>query len=419
MLPEATPRAPSSRNSKRYRLALYLLTLAGIIFRSEIAVLLATHTAYFFLRGRISIKRDIIPAGVAGLLIGLLITVPIDSFFWQEFALWPEWSAFKYNVLSGQASTWGTSPWHYYFTNAIPRILLNPLILLLCIPFSRVYIQTRQASSHLLVPSLAYAAIYSLQPHKEWRFIIYIVPSLTGAAAIGASYIWTHRARSFVLRILSLAIPLSILASLFTSTLILLPASAANYPGAHALNALHSRAHGSKSIISTHLDNLACQTGVTRFLEIPRPKSLLGEPVGPMPVLDPGVSLWVYDKTEDEVLKQNPAFWRRFDYIVVEVEDGNERVGQVISHNDRFPSYFSWEVVELVDGFAGLVLLRPTDPDEGRRLGRPEREALGKIIGEGGVRLWDWGVEVARRYVTGGWWLEVWTVPKIMILKGV
>lgn len=415
MLPEATPRAPSSRNSKRYRLALYLLTVAGIIFRSEIAVLLATHTAYFFLRGRISIKRDIIPAGMAGLLIGLFLTVSIDSFFWQQFPLWPEWSAFKYNVLSGQASTWGTSPWHYYFTNAIPRILLNPLALLVCIPFSRVYIPTRQASSHLLVPSLAYAAIYSLQPHKEWRFIIYIVPSLTGAAAIGASYIWTHRTRSFILRILSLIIPLSVLASFFISTLILLPASAANYPGAHALNALHSRAHDSKSILSTHLDNLACQTGVTRFLEIPRPKSLIGEPDGPVPALQSYRSLWIYDKTEDEELKQNPSFWNRFDYIIVEV-DGGEEQGQIISDNNRFPSSSSWEVMEVVDGFGGMVLLRPGGEE---RVGKPEREVLGKIIGEGGVRWWNWGVDVARRYVTGGWWLEVWKEPKVMVLKRV
>lgn len=414
MLPEATPRAPSSRNSKRYRLALYLLTVAGIVFRSEIAVLLATHTVYFFLRGRISITRDIIPAGVAGLLIGLFLTVSIDSFFWQQSPLWPEWEAFKFNVLSGQASTWGTDPWHVYFTNAIPRILLNPLALLVCIPFSRVYIPTRQASTHLLVPSLAYVAIYSLQPHKEWRFIIYIVPSLTGAAALGASYIWTHRTRSFVLRILSLIIPLSVLASFFISTFILLPASAANYPGAHALNALHSHAHGSKSILSTHMDNLACQTGVTRFLEMPRP-SILKEPDGSIPALQPGVSLWIYDKSEDEELRQKPPFFNQFDYIIVEV-DGGEQKGQIISDNNRFPSSSSWEVVDVVDGFGGLVLLKPGG---GERVGKPEREALGKIIGEVGVKWWDWGVGIARRYVTGGWWLEVWKVPKIMVLKQV
>ncbi|KAK2768568.1 dolichyl-P-Man:Man(7)GlcNAc(2)-PP-dolichol alpha-1,6-mannosyltransferase [Arachnomyces sp. PD_36] len=416
MLPEATPRSPSSRNSKRYRLALYLLTVAGIIFRSEIAVLLATHTIYFLARGRISITRDIIPAGVAGLLIGLLLTISIDSFFWQQFPLWPEWDAFKFNVLSGQASSWGTEPWHFYFTNAIPRIILNPLSLLLCIPFSRAHLPTRPSSSHLLIPSLAYAAIYSIQPHKEWRFIIYIIPSLTGAAALGASYIWTHRSRSLILRLLSLALPLSALASLLISTLILLPASAANYPGAHALNALHAHAHGSKSILSTHIDNLACQTGVTRFLEMPAPKTLLGEPVGDIAAIQPGVSLWVYDKTEDEDVKRTSAFWNRFDYIIAEV-DGGEQVGQILRNSGRFPtSYSSWEVVDIVNGFGGLVVLRP---DGEERVGKPEREALRKIIGERGVRLWDWGVGVARRYVTRGWWVEVWTVPKVMILKKV
>ncbi|KAJ1715606.1 hypothetical protein AFGD_002906 [Aspergillus flavus] len=392
LLQDHSQSATSKTYRNRCRLSLCLLTIAGIIFRSELAIFLATNTIFLFLTGRIGIQREIIPAGLLGLLLGLGTTVLVDSFFWQKYPLWPELEAFIFNVIHGQSSAWGTHPWHFYFTNAIPRLLLNPLVYLVGLPFALFQPSTRSAAAYLLIPSLTFIAIYSLQPHKEWRFIIYTIPPLTAASALGASYIWTHRTKSLLYRLLSLAMILSTLASLLCSTFILLPASSANYPGAHALNSLHNHAHSTKPTISVHLGNLACQTGVTRFLEMPSP------PENSTPT-------WTYDKTENETLKSTSSFWSQFDYLLIEPGEEEVKV-RSLSGPDR------WEDVDVVEGFAGLRIVRPGE----EAVGPVEERVLTKFVGEDGARLWRTGREFARRAVTRGWWVEVRMDPKIKIL---
>ncbi|EAS35263.2 alpha-1,6-mannosyltransferase subunit [Coccidioides immitis RS] len=405
LLPD-TDATPGS-SSRRYRLCLYLLTVAGIVFRSEIALLLSTITIYHWLQGNISIRYEIIPAGLSGALIALLVSIPIDSFFWQKFPLWPELSAFLYNVVSGKASDWGVHPWHFYFTSAIPRLLLNPLTYLISIPLSCIVPARQRAALSLLTPSLAYIALYSLQPHKEWRFIIYTIPPLTTAAALGASYIWTHRTKSLLYRFGSISLILSTLAAFSISTFILLPVSMANYPGALALNKLHDQAHGSKPVIAVHLDTLACQTGVTHFLEKPPPKSPLlvlpGSPDGNAPTLRSGATRWKYDKTEDESVKGSAIFWDRLDYALV------EDPGQIKGRG-------KWVVLEEVKGFGGIRLLKP---GQGERLGRVEMVILKKVFGDAGVSVWEWIQRNARGHLTRGWWAEIKMVPKIKIMKQV
>ena len=378
---------------KKCRISLALLTIAGIIFRSELAIFIATHTTFLFLTGRATLRRDIIRAGLIGVIIGLTATVVVDSFFWQSFPLWPELAAFKFNVLFGQASAWGTHPWHFYFTNALPRLLLNPLTYLLGIPISLLQSSTRISATSIFLPSLAFVAIYSIQPHKEWRFIIYTIPSLTAASALGASYIWIRRAKSIIYRLLSTALVLSTLASFALSALVLLPASAANYPGAHALRILQRI--DSTPDLNIYMGNLACQTGVTRFLEQP-PNTNTNMPF----------QSWIYDKTEDEGLKAaGPSFWSRFDYVLVEPGEEEDQVRAGIE--DR-----AWEVVRVVDGFAGVKVIRPGEGAEGV----VEKSVLSWVVGERADGVWDWVSEIARSF-TRGWWAEVRMEPRVKILR--
>ena len=95
--------------AKNYRLSLYLLTLAGVIFRSELAILVGTVSVYLLLTQKAPLFGVVIPAGIAGAVIGLLATVSLDSFFWQSFPLWPEWIAFYYNTIQGHSADWGGS----------------------------------------------------------------------------------------------------------------------------------------------------------------------------------------------------------------------------------------------------------------------------------------------------------------------
>ncbi|RAL01083.1 dolichyl-P-Man:Man(7)GlcNAc(2)-PP-dolichol alpha-1,6-mannosyltransferase [Aspergillus ibericus CBS 121593] len=405
ILPE--PVSPKTYK-KRSRLSLYLLTIAGIIFRSELAIFLATNTIFLFATRRISIQREIIPAGILGLLVGLTSTVLVDSFFWQQFPLWPELAAFKFNVISGQASAWGTHPWHFYFTNAVPRLLLNPLTYTVGIPLALFQPSTRSLATYTLLPSLLFLAIYSAQPHKEWRFIVYTIPPLTAASALGASYIWTHRTKSLLYRLLSLLLLASTLASFLLSTFILLPASSANYPGAHALNALHTYAYANTetnppSSISVYLDNLACQTGVTRFLQHPSSSPSNPNNTNSNPI-------WHYDKTETETTKSHPSFWFQFDYVLIEPGEETEKLFAASASGAK-----QWEVVDTVDGFAGLRIIRPGD----EAVGKVEERVVGMVFGNEGARGWELGRELARRVVTRGWWVEVRMEPKIRVLRRV
>lgn len=373
----------------RHRISLLLITVAGIIFRSELAVFLAMNTFFLLATNRARIITDIIPAGIVGLIVGLSTTVLIDSYFWQQFPLWPEFSAFKFNVLSGQSSEWGTSPWYFYFVDALPRLLMNPLMWLVGIPASLWASATRRASLSLLVPSLAFMALYSVLPHKEWRFIIYVVPALTASAAQGAAYIWTRRAKSLIYQLLALALGLSTLASFLVSTLVYLPASAANYPGAHALQSVHRLADGTQSHIVLHMGNLACQTGVTRFLQLDSDDSVTA-------------TSWAYDKTENETVKATPEFWSFIDYALV------EDVSEIPDYTER------WQTVDTINSFAGFRILRAGDNAHGEI----EANIIRAVAGDAGVALFERVRDgLVRRFVTRGFWVEFRMEPRIRVVK--
>lgn len=362
----------TERNAKRRKLALYLLTVAGVMFRSEIAILLAAETAYFLLLGHISLTKEVIPAGIAGVVVGLAATVCIDSFFWQQFPLWPEWVGFYYNTVLGRSSEWGTSPFYFYFLNAVPRLLLNPLTYLVCIP-NALYIRT---SRDILIPQAAFIAIYSFLPHKEWRFIIYTIPAFTAVAAGGAGWIWTRRAKTAMYRLGSVVLVMSTLAS-FGLSVGLLYISSLNYPGGEALQRLHELV--GKDLYKPqwiYMDNLACQTGVSRFQQ--------HHPV------------WSYDKTEDETLLLDPIFWQDFDYVLAEKPE------RIIG---------SWQIMETITGFAG-VTLRPSADDD--ILPMPA------VLGTSGQRLHDVYQDLAlfaREKFTKGYWPSIKMEPRIYILR--
>lgn len=365
----------TQRSAKRRRLALYLLTVAGIIFRSEIAILLAAETGYLLFQQRISLTKEIIPAGLAGAIIGLATTVLVDSFFWQQFPLWPEWVGFYYNTILGKSSEWGTSPFHFYFLNALPRLLLNPATYLFCIPSA---LNAGPTSRDILIPQIAFIAIYSLLPHKEWRFILYTIPAFTAVAAGGAGWIWTRRGKTAMYRLYSITLVLSTLAS-FAVSLGLLYISSLNYPGGEALQRLHDIVWQAKDVrapVRVYMDNLACQTGVTRFQEV--------QPY------------WHYDKTEDEQTLLDPMFWQQFDYAL------SENPARIIG---------AWRPLSVVEGFAGISL-KPADDDD--------ILPVPTILGNTGRSLqkvyYDFAL-IARQRFTKGYWPAIKMKPKIWILE--
>lgn len=71
------------------------------------------------------------------------------------------------------------SPWHYYFTSSLPR-LLN-----LALPFSIFAMLIDRRARRIGFPALAFIGVLSCLPHKEWRFFVYAIPALNICAAAG------------------------------------------------------------------------------------------------------------------------------------------------------------------------------------------------------------------------------------------
>ncbi|RMD44423.1 hypothetical protein DV735_g737, partial [Chaetothyriales sp. CBS 134920] len=136
--------------------------------------------------------------GVVICLVILAAQVGIDSLFYRRFVVVPFRIVF-YNVLNSSASTgpniFGTEPWDYYIRNLVlnfnlfllPALASLPLLLLQA-TFSRQSTTSRSTGLRtltLLAPFYLWLAIFTLQPHKEERFMYPAYPFLALNAAIG------------------------------------------------------------------------------------------------------------------------------------------------------------------------------------------------------------------------------------------
>lgn len=363
-------------------MAISLLTFAAVIFRSEVAILLATTSLYLLVAPQISLERLISPFMIS-FIVALLISVPIDSYFWQK-PLWPELWGFYYNAVLGLSSNWGIEPFHYYFQAAATRLFVNPLVPTIFIPQALQSMRTKHLTYNLVLPSVLFMAIYSLQPHKELRFIYYVVPPLTAAAAIGANHVWANRNKSVWLMIVALTAAGSVVFAFGLSTAMLL-ISSLNYPGGEALAQLNTmlRAPDTHTPVRVHADVLSCMTGVSLF--------------GTSATTNTSAPVMVLDKTEDLATLGTNTFWEQFDYLLME---------------DTTPiKSGTWDEVGIIEGFAGVELLKPGMQAAGTDL---ESGKAGKVFGKGAILR---EVRDRVRALTGGWWIGPRLEPKVRILR--
>lgn len=427
LLPSNKP----ARANGRIRLAIMLFVFSAVIFRSEIALLLATNALWLLVTPQISLDR-LIPPFAVSFTLSVTISVLVDSYFWQKW-LWPELWGFFYNVVQGSSSNWGTSPWYYYFLSAIPRLLMLSLPCVAVALRSSAYYRIAQ---RLVIPNLLFVAIYSIQPHKEARFIFYVVPPLTAAAALGAASLTTSApakntnssSNGALFKNLTTAIlGGAVLVNFLASTAMLL-ASSINYPGGDALAALHGLIRADQattaddSLVTVHADVLSCMTGVTLFGvaggdNVPTRHNFAADAEVEVLVSDSSSSsgakddsddagssnnnkpsAWLFlDKTEDPATLADPGFWQRFDYLLLE-DPTVVRGGQ-------------WNTIAVVDGLAGFEVLRPGQQQE-KKAAPPPPQHVGR-----GAQVAALRDQVMR--LTGGWWVGPRLAPKIQVMRQV
>ena len=182
-----------------------ILVIATTIFRCDLLLLLFNvGLSWIFIMKQLSIVQAI-KIGILSGVFALVVSVPLDSMMWKYW-VWPEGSVFYFNTVLGKSSDWGTEVWHWYFTSAIPKLMLLTILL---VPLSSLRIVEILVSIEMnrkkggwkpeltlqsivdttwlqfTVPILGFVLLYSCLGHKEVRFIFPAVPILNLAAASG------------------------------------------------------------------------------------------------------------------------------------------------------------------------------------------------------------------------------------------
>ncbi|KAI9300356.1 Alg9-like mannosyltransferase family-domain-containing protein [Cunninghamella echinulata] len=258
---------------------IFYLSIAGIIFRFECGILLVILIIYELIMNhqyRLSASnsnitiftfKEMISTLFFSCLSSLLITILVDSWFWQTW-LWPEGMVFYFNAILNKSSEWGTLPFYSYFFIFLPRLLM------IAYPFVIWGFFTQPTIRRLLCPFIIYVLIFSCLPHKEWRFIVYTIPVFTAAASKKASDFILKRQRrqspttivnQFKILMISMILLFGIIGS-FMASLFSMYISSKNYPGGEALTALHQLADQHEKVY-VHMDVKTAMTGASRFGE--------------------------------------------------------------------------------------------------------------------------------------------------------
>ncbi|KAK2920225.1 GPI mannosyltransferase 3 [Channa argus] len=112
------------------------------------------------------ITRYYIPIGA----LAVVISTVVDCLFYEKWTL-VQFNFLKFNIFHGVAGFYGSHPWHWYFTQGFP-VIIGPHLPF----FLHGCTLTYKRHKILLAAVLWTIVIYSLLPHKEFRFIYPVLP---------------------------------------------------------------------------------------------------------------------------------------------------------------------------------------------------------------------------------------------------
>lgn len=312
-----------------------LLVLATAVFRCDVLLLLACVGLYWLISRQLTIEKAFRVGCITGIL-SLLLTVPLDSLMWQR-CVWPEGEVFYFNTILGKSSDWGTSPWHWYATSALPKSMLLTLLLVpmsvLRIPefivaWERRYRQsalTKSAKIALmdwewlpyLTPVVGFIALYSNLGHKEMRFIFPALPILNLAAAstlarlVDLAFPSKDKRPTIAGRVLCFCGVICLLATMLGS-LTFASVSKANYPGGEALLRLSDHVKEKVENLQVPHNNIHVYIDVASSMS---GVSLFGQRAAESQV--PNVS-WIFDKGGYEMEHSLTDNFDKFTHILTE-----------------------------------------------------------------------------------------------------
>ncbi|KAH0403170.1 glycosyltransferase family 22 protein, partial [Aureobasidium melanogenum] len=141
--------------------------------------------------------------GTARSVIVLVMQFCFDGFFYRRVAVVP-YNIVWYNVIAAREGKgpdiYGTEPWHFYARNLLLNFNIWFIIALAAMPLyfvhtfvlrQPIFKQSYLRGVFFLTPFYLWLAIFTLQPHKEERFMYPIYPALGFNAALGAHILLT------------------------------------------------------------------------------------------------------------------------------------------------------------------------------------------------------------------------------------
>ncbi|RXK35039.1 hypothetical protein M231_07692 [Tremella mesenterica] len=369
----STLSCPELVKQRRLSAAIALLTGLATVIRLELAIFVLPLTLTLVVTRRLSLMAAL-RAGILGGFGSLALSAPLDYYLWRQVLphptlptftstwqiIWPEASSMAYNVLEGGAAEWGIMSRHYYFTNSLPKLLLGslPFLLFGLAAWAGVLASIFGPAIITMVGGMSFIG------HKEWRFIVYVIPVLNLLAAITAAQMWSYPQKQ--LRILfRLGLVGMVIVNLAAAGgMIWL--SSQNYPGGEVWQVLEGLNIPENATI--HFSSYPLQTGASLFTFLH---------TSPHGGVFPSTSqpLWVYSKDETPSLLTAQGAWDAgIDYMVLGVKEGESMV------ND----HVGWEKVGSVRGFEGI---KWTGKWDGK---------LGTCAEKGVESSGGWGIKVDR-----------------------
>uniref|UniRef100_A0A7S3LW66 Mannosyltransferase n=1 Tax=Palpitomonas bilix TaxID=652834 RepID=A0A7S3LW66_9EUKA len=167
---------------RQYMWSIRTTVIAGALFRSELALYLAFFYLVLVVQRKIKVFYPIMQ-GALVFFACLCVSILVDSFLWRRW-VWPEGEVFFFNTVLNKSHEWGVMAWHWYFSNALPKSLL------LSLPLALISFVRNKEVRELMLPSLLFLIAYSFLPHKELRFVFYVIPVFNAAAALEVSHLW-------------------------------------------------------------------------------------------------------------------------------------------------------------------------------------------------------------------------------------
>ncbi|KAG6456284.1 hypothetical protein O3G_MSEX009646 [Manduca sexta] len=181
------------------------LAVVSVFIRPTSAPLWLVLGVYHLMTTNQGLLRLLMRTYIPILLLAGGALVALDSYHHGSLIITP-WEFFKFNVLNDIASFYGKHPWHWYLSQGLPAILGINLLPVLWAVGKLVRRPAENKTGVLLLTAAAlHVAVHSFVPHKEFRFVLPLLPIFLYLAQ-DVIVPWSRKAKKWQLYVMALAI---------------------------------------------------------------------------------------------------------------------------------------------------------------------------------------------------------------------